>query len=811
MVISRKGQVVVLAALITCTSICSPFSSTGRAKAVNDTTPVLLVHGLASSISTWKNGNQAGMWAALVSSGYQPETTLFTLDYSHDPDPDYAQLFRTTLMSKIEEIKAKTGVTMVDVIAYGYGGLLARFYVQSPGYRGDIRNLVMIATPNHGSMAVQKAKTSLLLLSHAALLLSPKPVPSSFLDLPPFVGEIEYIAERAPAYREKYAQYVMAERMLWVPSPKSIRPRSFEVWFRESFPEEYAATIGNNLPPLGRPANAADGGYSEPPALGQDISLSYFEYVSMIAGKNEYLSAQAKQKVLNDMLTQTFSATSVKDAALKAGKALLIYFAGRLLEPGKAVLERKLLETALAKSRLKPDGIALMRLLEETLPAQPLKELSVNDFLQLWNNAQSTRRTNSIASPRFIMIAGETFNPWKLALADVAPNDLVVEVDSAILEPALDDAIYVVSSGLSSTHISLQNNERVIKLVTSCLREPFPIIETFRPTFRQGFWKRYSWDRKSTVSVSNYAPVYVEVDLSHIEADAVISVEPSDRETLLWAYGKDKEGHCSPIPLRKVESSYRCDLDCSKSPTVILGFRGNAPIQSEKRHTCEFRVSVSCKGVSGEPPKVNVTNRSKSTTSIKTNAADNAPLKTRSSQTPPVTQSAGRWVWDFGDGSEKVETPGLKDVPVSQVHRFPKPGKYRVTASYIEGNQVLQEQGWQLTLAGEDALEVQLNTESVRASPIQVRLVGPEKWVTGRPAQFTVEVKADLPEGASSETVSVDPGREFQVQWAKPGTFEVKATAVVRVTYPTREGSVSATYTALGTKKIEVFSLGITQ
>lgn len=778
-----------------------------------DRVPVLLVHGLVSGVNTWNQGKADGMWSSLLKSGYQPETSLFTLDYSQMPDPDYARLFKSILVSKIDEIKAKTGASSIDVVAHGYGGLLARFYVQSPDYREDIRNLIMIAPPNHGSIAVQNLKTSLLLLSHAVGLLNPKPAPSSFLDMPPFLGESEYVTERAPAYRVKYADYVMAERMLWVPSPKNLRPRDFEVWFKETFPDEYDATLGDHRPPLASPPSATNGGYDGPPALGQDISRSYYEYVAMIAGKNEYLSEQARQKALSEMLTRTFSATSWKDAAARAGKALLLYFAGRLMEPGKALVERRLLETALAKVKLKPDSVVLGRLLEETIPGQADPRLSVNHFLNLWNTAENTKRLHRPSKPRYVTIAGETFNPWKLVLPQVAPNDLAVEVDSAILDPGLDDAIHVLRTGLSSGHVWLQNNERTVKLVIDLLREPFPPVEKLRPAFKHSFWKRSTWEQKGQFSVSNYVPQYVSVDLSQIEGIAKLSVTPSSADMLVWAYGKDAQGCYSAISLEKEEQSHQAVVDGSQFGTVIVGFRLNAPMKSEVRRACEYRICISHTGDLETPPKVNVVNRSKSTTSVPiavpTKGAEAA------SKTPmPVAagDEAGKWVWDFGDGSEKLSLPGQKDIALEQVHRFPKPGKYTVTASYVDAHgSVLERQSWQVSPQGEDSLEVQFCTTPMSPPQIHVTIVGPQKWVTGRPAQFTVEVKCELPEGAMSETVAIDPGRQFQVQWTKPGTFQVKATAIVRVTYSTPEGTVTSLYNALSTREIEVLSLGITQ
>lgn len=69
---------------------------------------------------------------------------------------DWRQSNRTNyqdyLVPVIDKALAKNaGQSSVDVVAHSMGGIFTRAYVQSLDYRDDIRNFIMIATPNHGS------------------------------------------------------------------------------------------------------------------------------------------------------------------------------------------------------------------------------------------------------------------------------------------------------------------------------------------------------------------------------------------------------------------------------------------------------------------------------------------------------------------------------------------------------------------------------------------------------------------------------------------------------------------------------------
>lgn len=124
-------------------------------------TPVMLVHGLASSESTWLGGT--GPYNSLLSSGFD----VHLIDYQSTNNSSFATnqfvLWSDHGGEGIGSIRhgyraRHIAITKVDVVGHSMGGLLAREYAAFPGYKqeanfysGDIRRLVTLGTPHNGS------------------------------------------------------------------------------------------------------------------------------------------------------------------------------------------------------------------------------------------------------------------------------------------------------------------------------------------------------------------------------------------------------------------------------------------------------------------------------------------------------------------------------------------------------------------------------------------------------------------------------------------------------------------------------------
>lgn len=55
------------------------------------------------------------------------------------------------LATFIDRVKQTSGADKVDIVAHSQGGLVARQYVKFDGGASDVRNLVSLGTPNHGT------------------------------------------------------------------------------------------------------------------------------------------------------------------------------------------------------------------------------------------------------------------------------------------------------------------------------------------------------------------------------------------------------------------------------------------------------------------------------------------------------------------------------------------------------------------------------------------------------------------------------------------------------------------------------------
>ncbi|MFA5523980.1 MAG: hypothetical protein WDA24_06460 [Tissierellales bacterium] len=82
--------------------------------------------------------------------GYKEGEDLFIAYYDWRKGCEYNT--EKYLIPKIEEAKRVTRMDKVDVIGHSLGGLVARTYIQGALYNGDIRNLIMIGTPNSGAV-----------------------------------------------------------------------------------------------------------------------------------------------------------------------------------------------------------------------------------------------------------------------------------------------------------------------------------------------------------------------------------------------------------------------------------------------------------------------------------------------------------------------------------------------------------------------------------------------------------------------------------------------------------------------------------
>lgn len=104
--------------------------------------PILFVHGWNSTASTWDT-----MVDNFLADGWTADQ-LFTWSY------DYSQSNEVTaeeVLARIEDIRATTGATTVDVVTHSMGGLSSRWCIKFLACDGQVDEWVSLGGPNHGT------------------------------------------------------------------------------------------------------------------------------------------------------------------------------------------------------------------------------------------------------------------------------------------------------------------------------------------------------------------------------------------------------------------------------------------------------------------------------------------------------------------------------------------------------------------------------------------------------------------------------------------------------------------------------------
>ncbi len=109
------------------------------------TPPIILVHGY--------HGTPTGTWQTMKTRLQQDGFTVFETDLAPGIPSANGDIvnYANILKNHIQQVKTQTGASQVDLVVHSMGGLVSRWYIQQPGYQGDVRRLIMLGTPNHGS------------------------------------------------------------------------------------------------------------------------------------------------------------------------------------------------------------------------------------------------------------------------------------------------------------------------------------------------------------------------------------------------------------------------------------------------------------------------------------------------------------------------------------------------------------------------------------------------------------------------------------------------------------------------------------
>lgn len=115
--------------------------------------PVVLVHGYY--------GDPNNTWQTMKQKLQQDGFTVYSVDLEPGVLPANGEItgYAGTLQNFIQQVKKQTGASRVDLVVHSMGGLVSRWYIQQALYGSDVRNLIMLGTPNHGSELLGIAAT----------------------------------------------------------------------------------------------------------------------------------------------------------------------------------------------------------------------------------------------------------------------------------------------------------------------------------------------------------------------------------------------------------------------------------------------------------------------------------------------------------------------------------------------------------------------------------------------------------------------------------------------------------------------------
>lgn len=780
-------------------------------------TPVILIHGSgADPENTWgyhEPSGFRGFASYLRDNGYVPGVTLFAMDYSHDPDPDYAVLYHS-LADQIAWVKEVSGSDEVDLVSHGMGGIIARYYINSDRYRQDVRTLVMLGTPNWGLVAASPAK--------AACYLTKTTAPSHSTG--GFPGGLAFADARArEAYDLLYQDYMVENE--FGPGKWS----SFEHWFLEARREQYEKNILNAQVPPEPPGYSMGSGFPPgSPREGTDLTRAHYEMLAMAMAQDAYRRSAIRVPGLVDTLLANppLVVPDVKTLLAHYGALTakwIVTWAAREMEiPAKS----RLLGWAEEILGFPFDGVAADRLLtvRESFPrivqgGRPGGRVLVNHFLEHLNREEATGRQGV----RYVSFAGKALEVWSRFWPGIGPNDLWVEVSSAFLPLERDD-LFRVYTGPFLNHGWLTSSPVIWEATLKQLRafpRPMEDLVVSRGVLGLGRAKGGGY-------ASVWEPQYHSL---RVESPGELHLEIwAARQSVRVGQGLELNAWYRPVISGKLGEAVDVVLDLEEGLVrgsvvidglgnevegVLLGFRASSPLLGPESlpdfspESClryDFLALLKEGGsheIAAEPPEA-------------------APPPEEPSEVPSIivqrvtkhttlkqedVASHARWEWDFGDGTGFVDDDPSQTVSmVSKV--FDDDGRYQVTAKSLDRDgKVLREMDWDVEVkAGEDT---SFTAETPLPPHVDIEIEGPLEWITGRPARFHLRATVVDPPQGHVVNVGFHPGEQFDVTWVRPGRYEVQGAVTVRVRYEFPERPVTLSHTYLQRAEVEVLATSV--
>lgn len=847
-------------------NLCVPAVAAAGVPAAMPRVPVILVHGGGSGPAAWgvpagRSGRGTGFFRLLSERGYRPGETLFWLDYAGEADGDYAWLASERLAPLVEEAVRRSGSRQVDLIAQGMGALVSRHYIAVLGGGPRVRTLAMIGPPNRGSFLLTEFRKLATLAEQERLrrlqgLGRGKQLDEGALRTG-FGDEPSYIDAVARGYFEPlYTQFVEEGLFLQRPS-RPRRPESFEAWFAGWYPADFREAFAAAQQPPGEGGGA-----------GSALTRAYFNTLALAVAKNHYRQFAPWSGVLADGWREDISLEGDWGAALwefllrraeKLGKE-----AARRL--GVSLGREALVAGGAAFTGLPRGAPALYRLVTEDVWLGPGQYLA-NFGLAGLNRLDAEKR----GLTRYITVAGLVPNLWAGLLPATGANDLIVEADSALLPPGSLDAYRLRSGWLGAVHARLNRQRDIQEFILRHLDPVAPVYRWHRPEALRGR-APLSVSGPTLIGLdpgsSPYPEGVLEVDarpwggvvsargfrpfLVWQRDGLIVSVQPLVREGGFWRAsfdlarlqaGRDRlflgarlipaDGGPPRVPQLlappRVMFEYRWQVGERSGRESPVGPAAGAEAAGEEPAAGGARPGSGVEpGRLGPgrpepywpepvwpdptalqrgsvPPVINTRDRTEK-------GIPEIEVRYRSKLTTDKKEDRtyhAEWQWDFGDGTRRQDDGPSSPESVAD-HRF-APGAYVVRARSVSNKgTILREVTWPVAISLDDGGLRTFRAETVREPVPELRLIGPDSWIRGRPATFRIE--ASIPEVPFLESVTATyyPGRTFAVRWHRPGRFTVRAALRLRIGYRLPEGPLVLYNTYVVSKEVEVVATTVT-
>lgn len=671
--------------------------------------------------------------------------------------------------------------------------------------------------------------------------------------LPPWENEVGWIEARSRSlYEPLYASYVK-RRFFSVPYlPVQSPSLTFAGWIFATYPSLWRTLMDREKPPVSWTASADP--WNQLPSEGQDFSTAYYEFLAMTVARNQYVMRMASK---NDLVKRLFQDTYVPNDPTAAlcyygGKAAS-YYAEQMFITWKAKAQEKVTSviTDLLGLGSDPNAPIVRRLMKENIlvnlgvsASQRYYRIPANVHLALSNSVASEKVSDR--TTRYVNIGVFGKNPWQSIFPGIGPNAYGCEVDSAIAPVGPMDEIRVFGMGIGRDALEDKN---LIKYVLESLEIKDYVVEVDSDSVR-------------TIKVSSWKPAYLRSSKSEaldvLENQLDLPSPPEGWSYLIWRANRDlhpvesqpgilqgggsisvmcqadeligirlvRTGTINPVLGGKVTSAYADEVktELSASAKIISGHakKPDQPPNNSHSKDIENDESGDESGVlDDQKSKDDGTSRKEGdegwiwwrekVSDGDQNRKDVPTIRVvyRSKHTTlekPKEISHKTWLIDYGDGQlDEIEGQPHLDI----VHTYTSPGTYfvKMTSLDDQGETVLEKE--MDVVCGGSPCDVRLTASSIVPPTVELKIVGPKKWVTGKEALYTAELKYRLPAGATLESCKIDPGETFKVLWERSGEFTVYCAAILKIRYQLDGGDIVVKNTYLESIPVEVFTLGL--